>query len=155
MIAASRVWIQWFWRVLLWLLIDVDIPQLSSSGIQLGESCFHFVYSLQSSSTHSLISSSFDATDLESVIRNILEHPLLPLVHSQSNRDFSVFRIPGSSYSFLGRDDSFQQFYSIFYLCFFPHNTPTQHSNPIATYNKHPTTEQKTNNHKYTWETPR
>ena len=50
-------------------LIDVDIPQLSSSGIRFGN-CFKYTYSLQSSSTHSLISSSFDATALESAIRS-------------------------------------------------------------------------------------
>ena len=60
----------WFLRVLLWSLIDVDIPQLSSSGIKLDEYMgFYNTYSLQSSSTHSLISSSFDASALASVIR--------------------------------------------------------------------------------------
>ena len=48
---------------MIWLLIELDIPQLSSDGIQnLGFGC---TYSLQSSSIHSLISSSFDATSLE------------------------------------------------------------------------------------------
>ncbi|KAK8823034.1 hypothetical protein WA538_002187 [Blastocystis sp. DL] len=46
-----------------------NIPQLSSSGIQFGNGGFYFTYSLQSSSTHSLISSSFDAAALESAIR--------------------------------------------------------------------------------------
>ena len=46
-------------------MIEVDIPQLSSSGIQFGENCFEYTYSLQSSSIHSLISLSFDATGLE------------------------------------------------------------------------------------------
>ena len=55
--------VQWFWRVVIWLLIELDIPQLSYDGIQnLGFGC---TYSLQSSSIHSLISSSFDATSLE------------------------------------------------------------------------------------------
>ena len=31
---TSRVSVQWFWRVWIWCLIDVDIPRLSSSGIQ-------------------------------------------------------------------------------------------------------------------------
>ena len=49
-------------------MIDVDIPQLSSDGIKFGGYCFCFTYSLQSSSTHPLISSSFDATGLENYI---------------------------------------------------------------------------------------
>ena len=50
---------------MIWLLIELDIPQLSSNGIQFGNGCFRYTYSLQSSSIHSLISSSFDATGLE------------------------------------------------------------------------------------------
>jgi len=49
-------------------LIDVDIPQLSSSGIYFGDFCFRYTYFLQSSSTHSPISSSFDASALENCI---------------------------------------------------------------------------------------
>ena len=49
-------------------MIDVDIPQLTSSGIDFDTDCFRFTYSLQSSSTHSLISSSFDAAGLENYI---------------------------------------------------------------------------------------
>ena len=60
---------QWFWRVWIWRLIDVDIPQLSSYGINFGDYCFGYTYSLQSSSTHSPISSSFDAAALESYIK--------------------------------------------------------------------------------------
>ena len=52
----------------MWCLIDVDIPQLSSDGIKFGGYCFYYTYSLQSSSTHPLISSSFDATGLENYI---------------------------------------------------------------------------------------
>ena len=48
-------------------MIDVDIPQLSSDGINFG-ACFYYTYSLQSSSTHSPISSSFDATGLENYL---------------------------------------------------------------------------------------
>ena len=59
---------QWFWRVWIWCLIDVDIPQLLSNGIYFG-ACFDYTYSLQSSSTHSPISSSFDAAALENYIR--------------------------------------------------------------------------------------
>ena len=49
-------------------MIDVDIPQLSSDGIYFGDDCFRYTYSLKSSSTHSPISSSFDATALENCI---------------------------------------------------------------------------------------
>ena len=52
----------------MWCLIDVDIPQLSSDGIYFGGLCFYYTYSLQSSSTHSPISLSFDATGLENYI---------------------------------------------------------------------------------------
>ena len=48
-------------------MIELDIPQLSEE-IQLDNSCFYFTYSLQYSSIHSLISSSFDATGLENYI---------------------------------------------------------------------------------------
>ena len=49
-------------------MIDVDIPQLSSYGINFGDYCFGYTYSLQSSSIHSLISSSFDAAGLENYL---------------------------------------------------------------------------------------
>ena len=49
-------------------MIDLDIPQLSSSGIQFGNICFLYTYSLQSSSIHSPISSQFDASGLEDYI---------------------------------------------------------------------------------------
>ena len=49
-------------------MIDVDIPRLSSNGIYFGDDCSRYTYSLQSTSTHSLISSSFDATALENCI---------------------------------------------------------------------------------------
>ena len=49
-------------------MIDVDIPQLSSRGIYFGIDCFKYTYSLQSSSTHSPISSSFDATGIENYL---------------------------------------------------------------------------------------
>ena len=68
-ITASLRSDQWFWRVWIWCLIDVDIPRLSSDGIQFG-ACFRYTYSLQSSSTHSPISLSFDAAALESAIRS-------------------------------------------------------------------------------------
>ena len=53
----------------MWCLIDVDIPRLSSDGIQFDEGCFRYTYSFKSTSTHSPISSSFDAAALESFIR--------------------------------------------------------------------------------------
>ena len=49
-------------------MIDVDIPQLSSDGIEFRWYGFQYTYSLQSSSTHSPISSSFDASALENYI---------------------------------------------------------------------------------------
>ena len=49
-------------------MIDVDIPQLSSDGIDFYEYSFKYTYSIQSSSTHSPISSSFDATGIENYI---------------------------------------------------------------------------------------
>ena len=49
-------------------MIELDIPQLSSSGIQFKEAYFRYTYSIQSSSTHSLILSSFDASSLENYI---------------------------------------------------------------------------------------
>ena len=74
---TSMLSVQWFWRVVTRLLIDVDIPQLSSDGIQFSrkdtppihltvgplfnsresssdavsyDRCFSYIYSLQSSS---------------------------------------------------------------------------------------------------------
>ena len=49
-------------------MIDVDIPQLSSNGIDFYEYSFKYTYSIQSSSTHSPIFSSFDATGIENYI---------------------------------------------------------------------------------------
>ena len=68
MTATSSISDQWFWRVLIWCLINVDIPRLSSGGIIFGYECYLFTYSLQSSSTHSIISSSFDAAGLENYL---------------------------------------------------------------------------------------
>ena len=51
---------------MIWLLIELDIPQLSSNKVQ--SLSFEYTYSLQSSSTRSLISLSFDATGLENYI---------------------------------------------------------------------------------------
>ena len=71
---TSMLSVQWFWRVLIWCLIEVAIPRLSSYEIYFGSNCFYFPYSLQSSSTHPLISSSFDATALQSAIRSICHY---------------------------------------------------------------------------------
>ena len=49
-------------------MIDVDIPQLTSDGINFDTDCFYYTYFLQSSSTHSPLSSSFDAAGLENYI---------------------------------------------------------------------------------------
>ena len=49
-------------------MIEVDIPRLSSNGIDFYEYSFKYTYSIQSSSTHSPISSSFDATGIENYI---------------------------------------------------------------------------------------
>ena len=67
-ITTSSVSDQWFWRVWICCLIDVDIPRLSSDGIIFDTDCFLFTYSLQSSSTYSSISSSFDASGLANYI---------------------------------------------------------------------------------------
>ena len=53
---------------MIWLLIELDIPQLSADEVQFKNYCFFLTYSLQSSSTHSLISSSFDASGLENYL---------------------------------------------------------------------------------------
>ena len=74
-------------------MIDVDISQLSSNGINFPYNCFYYTYSIQSSSIHSPTSSSFDATGLENylnfgkqeptvsstVIRNLTEFNSIPL----------------------------------------------------------------------------
>ena len=49
---------------MLCLLIDVDVPQ-SSSLLFFDKDCFQYTNTVQSTSTHSLISSSFDASGLE------------------------------------------------------------------------------------------
>ena len=49
---------------------EIDIPLLSFDGIQFGDYCFCYTYSLQSSSIHSHLSSSFDANTLESFIND-------------------------------------------------------------------------------------
>ena len=71
-------------------LTNIDIPQLSSSGIQsLDEGCFYYTYSLQSSSIYSLSSSLLDAPVLESVIRNkeFLSHQSPVSFNKHTNSD--------------------------------------------------------------------
>ena len=60
--------LQWFWRVLIWLLSHVDIPRLSSDGIHFGDCCFSSISSYQFSSTYSRSLSSFDASGLKQYI---------------------------------------------------------------------------------------
>ena len=55
---------------MIWLLIELDIPQLSSDGIQ--KLSFGCTYSLQSSSIHSLISSSFDGKTVDNNTESIV-----------------------------------------------------------------------------------
>ena len=55
-------------KVVIWQLSDVDIPQLSASGILLGGSCFSWTDRFQFSSTSSPFSSFFDASGLEQLI---------------------------------------------------------------------------------------
>jgi len=66
---TSTISIQLFLRVVIWPLIDVDIPQLSSYGIQFDRNCFRRINSLKSKSIHCPISLLFDATTLESHIK--------------------------------------------------------------------------------------
>ena len=77
----------------MWRWIDVDIPLLSLSGIQFEQDCFQWMYSLQSSSNHSSLPSSLDATGLEyylsfgdkvpsstsHIVRNLVELNSIPL----------------------------------------------------------------------------
>ena len=74
---------------MIWRLIDVDIPQLTSSGIDFDTDCFRFTYSLQSSSTHSLISSSFDAAGLENYINFGKQEPTVTSTVIRSRTEFN------------------------------------------------------------------
>ena len=49
-------------------MIDADIPQLTSDGIQFGGYCFYYTYTIESPSIHSPISLSFDAAGLENYL---------------------------------------------------------------------------------------
>ena len=70
-------------------MIDVDIPQLSSDGIQFDTDCFSFTYSLQSSSTHTSISSSFDATGLENYINFGKQEPTVSSTVIRNRTEFN------------------------------------------------------------------
>ena len=70
-------------------MIDVDIPQLTSSGIDFDTDCFRFTYSLQSSSTHSLISSSFDAAALENYISFGKQEPTVSSTVIRNRTEFN------------------------------------------------------------------
>ena len=70
-------------------MIDVDIPQLTSSGIDFDTDCFRFTYSLQSSSTHSLISSSFDAAGLENYINFGKQEPTVSSTVIRNRAEFN------------------------------------------------------------------
>ena len=70
-------------------MIDVDIPQLTSDGIQFSAWCFYYTYSLQSSSTHSLISSSFDAAVLENYINFGKQEPTVSSTVIRNRTEFN------------------------------------------------------------------
>ena len=70
-------------------MIDVDIPQLTSDGIQFDYACFYYTYFLQSSSTHSPISSSFDAAGLENYINFGKQEPTVTSTVIRSRTEFN------------------------------------------------------------------
>ena len=74
------------------MLIDVDIPILSSSGIQFSYNSFQYTYSLQSSSNHSLFSSSFDAPALSAYIMSTSQYV-------QLTEDSTDLIIPNGKYN--------------------------------------------------------
>ena len=70
-------------------MIDVDIPRLAYNGIQCGDWCFLFTYSLQSSSTHSPLSSSFDAAGLENYINFGKQEPTVSSTVIRNRTEFN------------------------------------------------------------------
>ena len=70
-------------------MIDVDIPQLTSDGIDFGYACFYYTYFLQSSSTHSPISSSFDAAGLENYINFGKQEPTVSSTVIRNRTEFN------------------------------------------------------------------
>ena len=57
------------------VMIELDIPQLLYDGIEFGDDCFDYIYSIHSSSIHSIISSQFDATGLGNSISFVSQEP--------------------------------------------------------------------------------
>ena len=57
------------------VMIELDIPQLLYDGIEFGDDCFDYTYSIHSSSIHSIISSQFDATGLGNSISFVSQEP--------------------------------------------------------------------------------
>ena len=74
---------------MIWRLIDVDIPQLTSSGIDFDTDCFRFTYSLQSTSTHTPISSSFDAAGLDNYINFGKQEPTVSSTVIRNRTEFN------------------------------------------------------------------
>ena len=70
-------------------MIDVDIPQLTSDGINFGYRSFYYTYSLQSSSTHPLIFLSFDATGLENYINFGKQEPTVSSTVIRNRTEFN------------------------------------------------------------------
>ena len=70
-------------------MIDVDIPRLSSNGIYFGSLSFYYTYSLQSSSTHTPISSSFDAAGLENYINFGKQEPTVTSTVVRNRTEFN------------------------------------------------------------------
>ena len=70
-------------------MIDVDIPRLSFDGIKFSYPSFYYTYSLQSSSTHSLISSSFDAAALENYISFGKQEPTVSSTVIRNRTEFN------------------------------------------------------------------
>ena len=78
-------------------MVDVDIPHLSSDGIDFDGYCFYFTYSLQSSSNHSLISSSFDAAALTAYIMNKSQY--VPFEISELTKSSKELIIPNDYFN--------------------------------------------------------
>ena len=77
-------------------MIDVDIPQLSSNGIHF-DSCFQYTITIQSSSKHSHIPSSFDATALSAYIMNKSQY--VPFELSKLTNSSNTMIIPNGYFN--------------------------------------------------------
>ena len=51
MVPISGLLVQWFWRVILWRVINIDIPLLTSNNTVFDDNSFFFTFSIQSVST--------------------------------------------------------------------------------------------------------